>query len=157
METEKMHLACEVVTKEWKVVGMSITAPFPAGFPDAAMQIHHQFVAKRDLIKHAVNREVLLSPFICNEIVATYFACLEVDELSSVPDGMIGFTIPSMRYAQVTCTNRTIGEGYHALLNWISQNGFRQKYANAFQVEVFYLDETAEEERVELLIPIQEG
>ncbi|CAM3298587.1 hypothetical protein BRIN106911_05825 [Brevibacillus invocatus] len=27
METEKMHLACEVVTKEWKVVGMSITAP----------------------------------------------------------------------------------------------------------------------------------
>ncbi|MGG3885652.1 GyrI-like domain-containing protein [Brevibacillus panacihumi] len=154
---EKTLFTCELVTKEWKVVGMHITAPFPAGFPDAALQIHHEFWAKRNTIKHAVNRNVLLSPFICNEIVATYFACLEVDNLTSVPEGMMGFSIPATRYAQVSCTNKTIEKGYDVLMSWMHQNGYRQKVFKAFQVEVYDIQETAEEESVKLLIPILEG
>ena len=157
MATKNMtHMHCEITTREVQLVGQSITANFPQSFPDAAILIQKQFKDRRDEIAKAVDREVLFSPYMCNGIFATYFACLEVEELNSVPEGMIGFKLPAMEYAKVNCTNKSIGEGYTKIFEWMKENGYRQKFLdNSCPIQIFYYEENVEEEFVEILIPIQ--
>lgn len=147
---------CEVVQKEYELIGQSITANFPESFPDAAMKVQMDFEKRIDEIKNCKNKHVLLSPYMCNDIVATYFACVEVDSLSEIPEGMIGLNIPATEYAKISCSNKTIAQGYSRLIAWMSENGYKQKwYDKSFPIEIFYLDEGAEEEVVEILLPIQ--
>ena len=68
----------------------------------------------------------------------------------------MGFEVPSTKYAKTTCTNKTIGEGYNKVFQWMGENGYIQKEYYAFQIEIFYIDELAEELPVEILIPIKE-
>jgi predicted transcriptional regulator YdeE len=146
---------CEMVKKEFKFVGISHTAPFPSAFPQAALQVQLEFWKKKNEISNPVSDTILFSPFMCNGIIATYLASLEVTDLQSIPEGMIGFAVPSSEYAKITCTNKTIGEGYNKIFQWMGENGYTQKRNDSFQIEVFYIDELAEEEQVELLIPIE--
>ncbi|MFS0688313.1 effector binding domain-containing protein [Sporosarcina sp. 179-K 8C2 HS] len=148
--------ACEVVKREFELVGQSITADFPQSFLDAAMKVQMEFEKRIDEVKGCKNKHVLISPYMCNDIVATYFACVEVDNLTEIPEGMVGFRIPMMEYAKISCSNKTIDQGYSKLFAWMSENGYKQKwYDKSFPIEIFYLEEGAEEEVVEILIPIQ--
>lgn len=157
---EKMSIAtfeCEVVSKEFKLIGQSITTNFPQSFPDAAIKVQIDFLKRMNEVKNCINQKILLSPYMCNDIIATYFACLEVDEIAEVPEGMVGFTIPSMKYAKVSCSNKTIDKGYSKIFEWMNENGYSQKWYNkSFPIEIYYLEEGAEEEMVEILIPINE-
>ena len=155
MSSKTELFQCEIVEKELYFVGTNITAHFLSGFPDAAIKVQQEFMDRINEISNAINKNVLLSPFICNDIIATYFAGLEVSNLDSIPEGMMGFTVPHTTYAKVTCTNKTIGEGYDKIFHWMGEKGYIQKMYYAFQIEVFYLDEHAEEEQVEILIPIK--
>ncbi|WP_221567850.1 GyrI-like domain-containing protein [Alkalihalobacillus sp. TS-13] len=146
---------CEVMEKEFKMVGQSITANFPDAFPKVAMDIHDEFEKRTNEIKNAVDPNVIYAPYMCNEIVATYFGCLEVHDLESIPEGMLGLHIPATKYAKITCTNRTIEEGYTKLFEWMRNNGFKQKWFDrSFPMEIFYAEEGGDEEQVELLVPI---
>ncbi|XEC92936.1 GyrI-like domain-containing protein [Paenibacillus tarimensis] len=147
---------CEVVTREYQLVGQSITANFPSSFPKAAIEVQTEFFQKRRAeVKNALNHNVLLSPYMCNGVVATYFACSEVAEIEDVPAGMIGFKLPSSKYAKISCSNHTIGEGYSRLFDWIGTNGYKQKSSSSSSpIEIFYFDGNPEE-RVEILIPIE--
>lgn len=148
--------ACEVVKREFELIGQSITANFPQAFPDAAIKIQMDFEKRIDDIDNCKNKQALISPYMCNDIVATYFACVEVEGLTETPEGMIGFKLPMMNYAKISCSNKTIDQGYSKLFSWMGENGYKQKwYDKSFPIEIFYLDEGAEEEVVEILIPIQ--
>ena len=147
---------CEIVKKEYQLVGQSVTANFPQSFPDAAMRVQMDFEKRVEEVLNCTNKHVLISPYMCNDIVATYFACLEVDELTHIPDGMIGLTLPMMEYAKISCSNKTIDQGYSKLFTWMSENEYKQKwYDKSFPIEIFYLEEGAEEEVVEIFLPIQ--
>ena len=147
---------CEVVKKEYQLIGQSVTANFPQSFPDAAIKVQMDFEKRMGEVKNCKNKNVLISPYMCNDIVATYFACLEVDVLTEIPEGMIGFELPMMQYAKISCSNKTIDQGYSKIFTWMGENGFKQKwYDRSFPIEIFYLEEGAEEEVVEILIPIQ--
>jgi predicted transcriptional regulator YdeE len=147
---------CEVVTKEYQFVGQSITANFPSSFPEAAIKVQTEFFQKRKSeVSNVVTRAILYSPYMCNGVVATYFACLEVTKIENVPPGMIGFKLPSTRYAKISCSNKTIGEGYSKIFAWIETNGFKGKSSSSSSsIEIFYFDEKPEE-KVEILIPIE--
>lgn len=145
----------EVVNREYKLVGMSITGNFPDSFPEVAVTIQRAFWDRRKEIKNAKNPDILFSPGMCNGILATYLACVEVTEIGEIPEGMIGFVLPSNEYVKVACTNRTIGEGYNHLFEWMKQNQYEHQFYNACQIEIFYIDEEADEEPVDILIPIQ--
>ncbi|RWR06538.1 effector binding domain-containing protein [Siminovitchia fortis] len=146
---------CEIVQKELKLVGQSITANFPDSFPDAAIKVQEEFLQRTDEIHNAKHKEILFSPFMCNEIIATYFACLEVDEIDQIPEGMIGFKLPMTKYAKISCSNKTISEGYDAVYAWMQEHGYKEKWFNhSSPVEIYYIDENAEEEPAEILIPI---
>lgn len=147
---------CEIVKKEYQLVGQSVTANFPRSFPDAAMKVQMDFEKRMDEVGNCKNKHVLISPYMSNDIVATYFACVEVDELTEIPEGMIGFNLPMMEYAKISCSNKTIDKGYSKLFTWMSENGYKQKWYNqSLPIEIFYLEENVEEEVVEILLPIQ--
>lgn len=148
--------ACEVVKREFELIGQSITANFPESFPDAAMKVQMDFEKRINEVRNSKNKNVLISPYMCNDVVATYFACVEVETLTEIPEGMIGFTLPMTEYAKISCTNKTISQGYSKIFEWMGENGYKQKwYDKSFPIEIFYLEEGVDEEVVEILIPIQ--
>ncbi|GIP18126.1 hypothetical protein J40TS1_37680 [Paenibacillus montaniterrae] len=144
----------EVVNREYKLVGMSITGNFPESFPEVAVTVQREFWERRKEIKNSKDYETLFSPGMCNGILATYFACVEVTEVDNVPEGMIAFTLPDTEYVKVSCTNKTIGEGYNKLFDWMKQNRYEHKFYGACQIEIFYINDEVDEEPVEILIPI---
>jgi len=147
-------LEVEVVNREYKLVGMCITANFPDSFPEVAINVQREFWERRKEIKNSKNYEILFSPGMCNGILATYFACIEVIEFDNIPEGMIAFTLPNTEYVKVLCTNKTIGEGYNKLFEWMKENQYEHKFYGACQIEIFYINNEADEEPVEILIPI---
>ncbi|WP_102028797.1 GyrI-like domain-containing protein [Salirhabdus sp. Marseille-P4669] len=147
---------CSVVTKKFDLVGHSVTTNFPDGFPEAAIQVQTELENRKDEIKHVKDKEILISPHMCNEIFATYFACLEVKKMEDVPKGMIGFTLPVTRYAKISCSNQTIGEGYTKLVAWMNEKGYTEKrFYYSCPIEIYHNIESGSEEVVELLIPIE--
>ncbi|GIP39113.1 hypothetical protein J31TS4_23930 [Paenibacillus sp. J31TS4] len=146
---------CELVEREYRLTGLSRTAAFPSGFPDAAIQVQRELWARKEEVAQQVNEGVLVSPFMCNGIYAAYLACLETAEGAPVPAGMIDLFLPQATYALVRCTNKTIGQGYDRLHGWIRENEYKRLWYGASQIEVYYIDDEAEEEPVELLIPVQ--
>lgn len=146
---------CKVIKKEFLLVGESITANFPQGISEASIQLSETFNLRREEVQHAQNIDKVICPYMCNGILATYLTCLEVDQLGQIPAGMIGFKIPETEYAVVSCSNKTIGEGYDRIFSWIQENGFISNN-HAFSIEVFYYEENVEEKRAEILIPIQQ-
>ncbi|RST72744.1 AraC family transcriptional regulator [Siminovitchia acidinfaciens] len=145
----------EVVQKEYMLVGQSVSVNFPDAFPDAAIKLQKEFLQRADEIHNAKNKKILFSPYMCNDIIATYFACFEVDVIDLVPDGMISFKLPMTRYAKISCSNKTMSEGYEAIFAWIRKNGHKQKwFDHSFPVEIYYLDEKAGEEAADIMIPI---
>ncbi|MDQ0899647.1 GyrI-like domain-containing protein [Paenibacillus sp. V4I7] len=148
---------CETLRREYQLVGQSLTANFPKGFPDAALQIQSQFAERRHEITNAKDQEILFSPYMCNGIFATYFACLEVDDLTVIPEGMIGFKLPAVNFAKINCTTKTIGEAYSRIFEWMKENGYQQKFLDqSCPIEIYYFEENVEEENVEILIPIKD-
>lgn len=146
---------CEIIEQEYQLVGQSITANFPKGFPDAAIKVQMNFEKRMDEVANSKSKRVLFSPYMSNGIFATYFACLEVEEINEVPEGMMGLKLPLMKYAKISCSNKTIGQGYDKLFAWMGENGYKQKQNDSCSIEIFYFEEDAEEEVVEILIPIQ--
>ncbi|TYR74251.1 GyrI-like domain-containing protein [Rossellomorea vietnamensis] len=149
-------LRVEIIEREFLLVGESITANFPESFPEAAIKVQQGFERKMDSIPNAVDRKVLISPYMRNELMVTYFACLEVIDLTQIPDGMSGFRIPLTKYAKITCTNRNIDKGYSQLYDWIKENSLElNRCESSSPIEIFHLEAIALEERVEIFMPIK--
>lgn len=147
---------CEVVQRKYELIGQSITANFPESFPDSAMKVQMEFEKRLDEVVNCKDKHILISPYMSNDIVVTYFACVEVDTLTEIPEGMIGLELPMMEYAKISCSNKTVDQGYSKLIAWMGENGYKKKlYERSFPIEIFYLEKNAEEEFVEILIPIQ--
>ncbi|MGF2616136.1 AraC family transcriptional regulator [Rossellomorea vietnamensis] len=146
----------DMVEREFLLVGESITANFPESFPDAAIKVQQEFESKMEQIPNTVDRKVLISPYMSNDIMVTYFACLEVIDLTIIPDGMSGFRIPKMNYARAACSNRSIDKAYSSIFSWIKENGLQQKrYESSFPIEIYYLAENPDDEIVEIYIPVK--
>ncbi|WP_166238958.1 effector binding domain-containing protein [Paenibacillus turpanensis] len=148
-------LECRLVQKDaMKLVGVSFSGTFPDSFPHKAMELQQQFWKRCHEIEGRVEEAALISPFFANESFVTYWACCEVQQVDRIPEGMEVIELPAKTYASVTCTNRTIEEGYRVLEEWIKKERL-QKAAKSCSVEIFYIQEDAEVEQVELLAPIQ--
>lgn len=147
---------CSIIMKpELHLVGISYCGPY-SSFPDEAIRLQTEFLARKHELNDAVRTSVLYSPYFGNEAFATYWACYEVQHIEELPPGMVQFTIPAHRYAMVACGSKRIGEGYEQLFAWINEQKL-QKDENAVSIELFYIDEQHwEEEPVELLIPLKD-
>ncbi|MCG1020793.1 GyrI-like domain-containing protein [Sutcliffiella horikoshii] len=146
---------CEVIQRKLQLVGQCATGNFPQSFPDVAINVQKEFEIRRNEVRNVVDPEVIFSPYLSNNLVATYFACVEVKEFDSIPSGMMGIDIPMTTYAKVSCSNKTIEKGYERIFSWMKDNGYQhESFEKALPIEIFYYEDNVEEEIVELYIPI---
>ncbi|WP_168120616.1 GyrI-like domain-containing protein [Paenibacillus sp. HB172176] len=147
---------CSIVTKPaLHLVGISYCGPYST-FPDEAIRLQTDFLARKHELGGAAKSPVLYSPYYGNEAFATYWACYEVQHMEEVPPGMVQLTIPAHRYAMVGSSNKRIGEAYEQLNVWMNEQRL-EKHEQAVSMELFYIDEQHwEEEPVELLIPLKD-
>jgi predicted transcriptional regulator YdeE len=145
---------CELITRDTSnFAGFSFSGPFPQSFPSEAVKVQQQLGSRKSEFTPNINTDVVFSPYYVCDNLATYFACYEVPEGNAIPEGMVSFKLPGHTYAKVTCTNKTIRDGYGHVFDWIQKNGYKQ-LNGACSIEIFYIEE-ADEERVELLIPVE--
>ncbi|MGD6965732.1 effector binding domain-containing protein [Rossellomorea vietnamensis] len=79
---------------------------------------------------------------------------MEVFNITEIPNGMSGFKIPKIKYARGSCTNMTIDKAYTSMYRWIKEKGFEQNKSSSFPIEIFYLSENPEDEKVEIYRPV---
>jgi predicted transcriptional regulator YdeE len=145
----------EVVTKEFKLVGISATDKYPESFPETADKVLTDFGGVLKQIQNAKSYDTVFCPGMCNGIIATYFACLEVEELlDQDPQDMVSFTLPETKYVKILCTNNSIMEGYEELFRWMEENNYRHRYYGACQIEIYYNFSSNGEQPAEVLIPV---
>jgi hypothetical protein len=96
--------ATEVTTirlGEMKMVGFPVNVAFKGGDFSQIGKTKERFMERRGEIKHVINPKVYWAPWYKCEVMFTYFYCLQVSDLSDIPEGMMGFTIPESLYATV--------------------------------------------------------
>jgi predicted transcriptional regulator YdeE len=86
---------------EMKMVGFPVNVAFKGGDFSQIGKTKQRFMERKQEIKHVINPDVYWAPWFNCEVMFTYFYCLQVSELSDIPDGMMGFTIPETLYAAV--------------------------------------------------------
>ncbi|WP_152397162.1 GyrI-like domain-containing protein [Paenibacillus guangzhouensis] len=66
-----------------------------------------------------------------------YWACIEVNQIRDVPDGMVHLVVPPQKYAVMTHLgpNNEIRETYHKLHHWIESNQY-ERVLNAWHLEI---------------------
>ncbi|WP_274364134.1 GyrI-like domain-containing protein [Paenibacillus thermotolerans] len=86
---------------ELKMVGFPVNVAFKDGDFSQIGKTKQRFLERKGEIKHVVNPDEYWAPWYNCEVMFTYFYCLQVSELSDIPEGMMGFTIPESLYAAV--------------------------------------------------------
>ncbi|RED63302.1 GyrI-like domain-containing protein [Cohnella lupini] len=147
-------IKCEILVRDTTfLAGFSFSGPFPQSFPSEAVNVQQLLENRKSDFLPTVNTDIVFSPYYVCETLATYFACYEVSEGAAIPEGMVTFKLPGHTYARVTCTNKTITDGYDAIFDWIQTNGHKQ-LNGACSIEIFYKKDT-EQGKAEILIPVE--
>ncbi len=134
--------------EEKRYVGVAVTSPFHnvAGIGEAKQS----FEARRDEIQSTVTSDEYVCLHFANEVVFTYIYCMEVSALGAIPDGMIGFTVPSSRYATVRSTEE---DPYALIHTFLNDNGMESN-PNLFSQEIFRFGEEESKYNADIFVPI---
>lgn len=140
----------EVTLPERRYIGMAITSPFAAHDPKRVEQLQKQFLSRRFEIKGLLDAETYVCPsFVCEQLF-TYLFCMEVNQLSAVPEGMIGFAIPEQRYATVRASGADPYDLLHAYLKAKGQQNNKRGMA----LEVYRVHKPVWPDEVDVYIPL---
>lgn len=77
--------------------------------------------------------------------------CMEVSALDTIPSGMIGFTVPSSRYAKARSEDE---DPYRLIHTYLSENGMESN-PNLFALEGFRFGEEESIHNADILVPIR--
>lgn len=86
---------------EKKMVGLPVIVAFKDGDFSQIGKTKERFLARKGEIGHVIDPDTYWAPWYSCEVMFTYFYCLEVTELTDIPEGMMSFTIPEAAYAHV--------------------------------------------------------
>jgi len=86
-----------------------------------------------------------------NQVLFTYIYAMEVSTIASVPDGMIGFTVPAGRYAKVRSVKQ---EPYAVIQSYLNQNGLEVN-ASLLSIESFRFGEVESKYNADIWVPIK--
>jgi predicted transcriptional regulator YdeE len=134
--------------EEKHYVGVAVTTPFQS--VTGIGEVKQLFEDRRNEIQSTVNTDEYVCLHFANEVVFTYIYCMEVSVLGTIPDGMIGFTVPSNRYATV----RTKDEDPYGLIHTYLQENGMESNPNLFSHEVFRFGEEESKYNADILVPI---
>ena len=115
----------ELITKnEFKVIGMRIICDW-SQLQTEMSKLWKNFIQRVEEIKNRTSDYMI---DMCLQVVENDFTqliCVEVSDLSYVPEGMIALTIPSQTYAYLKHEGPTedIWKSFEELQNWIKERG----------------------------------
>ena len=140
----------------FKVVGMKYHG---TAQENEIPQLWVNFMGRQDEIQHRV--DTLLSygvttsfDFVTREF--DYTACIPVEEIAEVPDGMVGIEIPEGTYAEFTTTIPTMMESYkYANDKWLPQSGYVRDYRPEFEEYPGEFNPDDPESRFRFYVPIK--
>ncbi|WHY21543.1 effector binding domain-containing protein [Paenibacillus sp. G2S3] len=135
---------------EMKLIGLSITSSFVGHEPERVEAMKREFNSRKDEISNIIHPERYLSPHFTSENLFTYMICMEVEELTNVPEGMLGFTIPAHRYVQV----KSKGDPYEVLHTYVRENGL-QSNDRALAIEIYQFSNPTWPDEVDVYIPLR--
>jgi predicted transcriptional regulator YdeE len=122
-------------------------------------QLWVNFMGRWNEIQHRV--DTLLSygvttsfDFVSREF--DYIACIPVEEIAEIPDGMVGIEIPEGTYAEFTTTIPTMMESYkYANDKWLPQSGYVRDYRPEFEEYPGEFNPDDPESRFRFYVPIK--
>ncbi|MBV7504664.1 GyrI-like domain-containing protein [Bacillus sp. sid0103] len=130
-------MSIQVIEKEeMKVVGISWNGTYS--------QIHtlpslfKEMLNRLEEVSYQTNEPVLIAPFHSRETEFTYYVTTPVKKIEEVPEGMVGFTIPSKNYVFATHHGslEEVDNTYKKIYFWMEEYGYEQDH-NALSIEVY--------------------
>jgi len=140
-----------VLLGERKYIGIAVTSPLKnvIGIGEA----QQLFMERKDEIQCKVDESTYVCVHFANEVLFTYMYCMEVTELQSIPEGMIGFEVPSNHYVKV----HSNGEEPYGLIDiYLRDKGMESK-SNSVSFEVFQFGKEESKYSADILVPIVDG
>jgi predicted transcriptional regulator YdeE len=107
------------------------------------------------------NPNIFIAPYHTRETELTYYVTVPVEEISMVPEGMVGFTIPEKSY--VFCnhngTAAEIEHTYRRIEAWMEEYGYEHDH-QALSLEIYksninQIDFSDEEIKFEIYVPVK--
>jgi predicted transcriptional regulator YdeE len=135
---------------EIKLVGLAITSPFASHQPARVEAMKKEFMERKHEIQNVIHRQRYLSPHFTCEVLFTYMICIEVEDVSEIPEGMIGFTVPPHRYAKV----KSKGEPYQVIHDYLKANSMESDQ-RALALELYHFDNLVWPDETEVYVPIK--
>lgn len=139
----------EVDYPEMNLVGLCLTSPFEGHLPQRVEDMKQEFFRRKDEIRNIIRPERYISPSFSSEVLFTYFICMEVSDLSEVPKGMIGFTVPPHGYAKI----KSKGDPYQEIHEYLKMSG-KQNNPRALALEIYRFENPEWPDEAEVCIPL---
>jgi AraC family transcriptional regulator len=130
----------KIVTRPaFKVVGMRYSGRNPRQLP----RLWQTFGPRTGEVRHRVNPDVSFGLTVGYDERTRrfdYIACVEVERIEDIPEGMVGWEVPEQRYAVFPCAMPTFVKTYNYVKKtWIPANGYEfagfpefERYGDSF-------------------------
>ncbi|MBW7457442.1 effector binding domain-containing protein [Paenibacillus sepulcri] len=130
-----------VVLPELKLIGIRVAAADAAGYAEQIPPAFERLRARREEIAGRVEPEKLYGAFYVSsetEQEEGYWACAEVEDILSVPEGMEAVKVPPQSYAVTDHRGQIsqIFQTYEQLHKWIADKGY-ERVLHAWHLEQY--------------------
>ncbi|WP_158602135.1 GyrI-like domain-containing protein [Cohnella endophytica] len=143
----------EIVTLEAKYfIGVPVTNVFDRFDSERMQEANKLFLERKNEINGIINNQEYVCPHFANDILFTYIYCMEVNEITETPNGMIGFQVPSQRYIKVRSSDQ---DPYAISQEYLKENGLVNN-VKSLALEVFKFGEEQHLNNADIYIPIVE-
>jgi predicted transcriptional regulator YdeE len=139
-----------IALKEKHFVGVPVTVAFQKHDPERIKEAEQIFLTLKNQLKGIINEYEYVCPHFANDVLFTYIYCMEVSEIRDIPDGMIGFSVPSQQYAKVRSTDQ---EPYGLIKSYLNANGLESN-TRSLALEVFRFSEEQHYNNADIFVPI---
>ncbi|MEH6905988.1 MULTISPECIES: GyrI-like domain-containing protein [Neobacillus] len=130
-------MSIQVIEKEeMKVVGISWNGTYSQ--INTIPNLFKEMISRLEEVSYQTKEPVLIAPFHSRETELTYYVTAPVEKIEEIPEGMVGFTIPSKNYVFATHrgSQEEVENTYKKIYSWMGEYGYEQDH-NALSIEVY--------------------
>lgn len=130
-------MSIQIIEKEEiKVVGISWNGTYSQ--ISALPSLFKEMLNRLEEVAYQTNEPVLIAPFHSRETEFTYYVTTPVEKIEEIPEGMVGFSIPSKNYVFATHkgSHDEVENTYKRIFSWMDEYGYEQDH-NALSIEVY--------------------
>jgi AraC family transcriptional regulator len=130
-------MGIQVIEKEeMKVVGISWNGTYAQ--MSTIPSLFREMINRLKEVSFQTKEPVLIAPFHSRETEFTYYVTTPVEKIDEIPEGMVGFTIPSKNYVFATHrgSQEEVETTYKKIYSWMEEYGYEQDH-NALSLEVY--------------------